>query len=98
VVAGRCSPNEEPLDTVRREIREETNLRVEVEESPVDSYAMEYEGHSMLVIIYRATAFSEEVRLSDEHDAFEWCLVEDFARRTAFPRLAEAVRRALRAG
>ena len=46
----------------------------------------------MVVVAYRGTSPSGEVVLSDEHDAFAWMTLEEFASACRFDRLVGAAR------
>ena len=46
----------------------------------------------MVVVVYRGASEAGDVVLSDEHDAFAWMAVDEFARACPFPQLVEAVR------
>ena len=94
-LSGRIEPGEEPLDAVRREIGEESGLEVEVHPRPLSAHVSERAGIPMVIVYYLAEWKSGDVRLSEEHDAFEWLDAGSFAARTPIPQLAEAVRRVL---
>lgn len=91
-LSGRVADDEDPLEAVRREIVEESGLDVELERRPFDVYRADRSGTPMLVVVYVARYVGGEVKLSDEHDAFEWCTADAFEERTPWPRLAEVVR------
>jgi 8-oxo-dGTP pyrophosphatase MutT (NUDIX family) len=78
-ISGRVEPGEQPLDTARREAREESGLVVEVEARPVTAYLAKRNQDDMLVVVYRGRASSGEVVLSDEHDACAWMTLPEFA-------------------
>ena len=94
-LSGRMEPGESPLEAVRREILEESGLDVLVHPRPLSAHASERAGIPMLIVYYLADWVRGEVRLSDEHDAFEWLTAEEFAERTPIPQLAHAVREVL---
>jgi 8-oxo-dGTP pyrophosphatase MutT (NUDIX family) len=94
-LSGRVEHGEEPVAAVAREIAEESGLTVQLEQRPFEAYAATRRMKPMIVILYRARYVSGEVRISDEHDAFEWLDADAFATRCALPPLVQVVRRAL---
>lgn len=84
---GGVERGENMEDALSREIQEETGLKVEIgpllsiSDSEKD-YALEEENESNIkvfrkLIIYLAFYKSGEVKLSDEHQSFEWLDIED---------------------
>lgn len=94
-LSGRIEPGEDPLAAVAREIQEESGLEVAIHPRPLSAHTSERAGIPMLIVYYLADWRSGEVRLSDEHDAFEWLDAAAFAARTPIAPLAEAVRQVL---
>jgi len=94
-ISGRIEPGEDPLAAVRREILEESGLEVEVHPRPLSAHTSERAGIPMLIVYYLAEWKSGAVRLSEEHDAFEWLDAEGFEFRTPIAPLARAVRQVL---
>lgn len=93
-LSGRVTPDEHPLDAVRREIGEECGLQVTVEARPIDVYVARRGEVPMTVIVYRAEWRSGEVVRSHEHDDHRWVTPEEFRALTTLTRLADAVERA----
>ena len=93
-VSGRVRAGENPLDAARREVAEETGLRVRIEARPVTAYAARRSGDPMTVIVFVAEHEAGEVEISDEHDAFRWCTLDDLSALGAPELLIEAARRA----
>ncbi len=93
-ISGRVEPGEQPLETARREVREESGLTVEIEPRPVTAYVAKRNQDDMLVVVYRGRAPSGEVVLSDEHDASAWMTPREFAEACASALLVEAARMA----
>jgi len=91
-LSGRVWPGEQPYDAARRETAEESGLSVEVEPRPVTAYQAKRNAEDMLVVAYRAQAPVGDVALSEEHDAFAWMTLVEFARACPFPPLVEAAR------
>lgn len=94
-LSGRIEPGESPLAAVAREIQEESGLQVDIQPRPLSAHTSERAGIPMLIVYYLADWRSGEVRLSEEHDAFEWLDAPGFAARTPIAPLAEAVRQVL---
>jgi 8-oxo-dGTP diphosphatase len=93
-VSGRVRPGEDPLDAARREVHEETGLGVQVTERPLVTYAAQRKGEPMTVIVFRAEHQAGEVEISDEHDAFRWCALDELSELGVPERLIEAARQA----
>ncbi len=96
-LSGRVHPGEQPLEAARREAREECGLDVSIDPRPVASYQAKRNLEDMVVVVYRGESAAGEVVLSDEHDAFAWMTLKEFARACRFPLLVEAVRLASKA-
>jgi 8-oxo-dGTP diphosphatase len=94
-LSGRVSLGEEPLETVKREILEESGLTVEVEPRPFTVYQARRKILPMIVIVYRAKYVSGEVVLSKEHDAYAWLTSEEFAKRSTLTKLVDTVQKAV---
>ena len=97
-LAGRVRPGEQPLAAARREAREECGLEVAIDPRPVASYQAKRNLEDMVMVVYRGASKAGDVVLSDEHDAFAWMTLAEFARACPFPLLVEAVRLASEAG
>ncbi|AKF05057.1 NUDIX domain-containing protein [Sandaracinus amylolyticus] len=93
--SGRLEADEQPIDAVTREVREETGLEVRVDATPIDAYAMRRRERPMALIVYRAAWIAGEVRRSDEHDAHAWWTLAEVEASPMPTRLVEAVKRAL---
>ncbi|MFO7544886.1 MAG: NUDIX domain-containing protein [Trueperaceae bacterium] len=95
-LSGRLQLGESPRDAVLREIAEESGLEVALRPRPVTAYQARRAGEPMVVIVYAADHVTGEVMLSDEHDAFAWLTVEEFAGVSPLVPLVEAARAAAR--
>ncbi|MCH7730219.1 NUDIX domain-containing protein [Patescibacteria group bacterium] len=68
---GAMEHNETPLDSIRREIMEETKLEVtDIKMFSLKSYS--YKGDSVLIIGYVCGAESDEIILNWEHANYKW--------------------------
>lgn len=90
-LSGRLSVNESPREALLREIKEESNLEVNLDESPYDLYMTTYGDKPMLSLIYKAYYQSGEVKLSEEHEEFSWATLEEFSNKTTLKKLLNAV-------
>ena len=93
-VSGRVRAGEDPISAARREVVEETGLRVEVSSRPITAYAALRKGEPMTVIVFAANHQSGEVTLSDEHDDYRWCDRSELTELGAPVQLADAARSA----
>jgi 8-oxo-dGTP diphosphatase len=87
VISGRIEPGEQPLEAAAREAREESGFDLRLDHRPIAAYRGEIAGSDMLVVAYRAEAPDSEPRLSEEHDAWDFVTLAEFAARCPFPRL-----------
>lgn len=72
---GGTDFNEDPIEGLKREIIEETGLKVEVSHPlTAFSFIMNHEGvpKHTVEIIYLCKALNSNVRLSHEHSEFQW--------------------------
>ncbi len=90
-LSGRVHPGEEPLEAVRREIKEECGLTVSLDPRPITAYSAKRNADDMILILYRADYLAGEVIMSHEHDAFAWLTPEAFAKTSTLSKLAEVV-------
>lgn len=91
-VSGRVEAGEDPIAAARREVIEETGLRVRVHPSPIAAYAALRRGAPMTVIVFVAEHESGKVVLSDEHDDYRWCDRSELTELGVPVQLADAAR------
>lgn len=93
-LSGRLQLGESPRDAVLREIAEESGIEVALRSRPVTAYQARRAGEPMVVIVFAADHVAGEVTLSEEHDAFAWLTVDEFANVSPLAPLVEAARAA----
>jgi 8-oxo-dGTP diphosphatase len=74
-LGGRIKQFEEPEDALRREVREETGLEIEILKPLAvfhDYYGERRAENELLIITYWCKAKSDQVVLSDEHTDYRW--------------------------
>lgn len=91
-VSGRVEAGEDPIAAARREVIEETGLRVHVHARPIAAYAALRRSEPMTVLVFRADHESGEVILSDEHDDYRWCDRSELTELGVPVQLADAAR------
>ncbi|MDE1833020.1 MAG: NUDIX domain-containing protein [Candidatus Micrarchaeota archaeon] len=93
---GRMEWGESPLDTMRREVMEETglSLRGPVLAGAYTSMIRSRKGveYHTLLIVFHARTRSSRVRLSDEHDEYRWMTVREALRSDLFKDLGKFVK------
>ena len=97
-VSGRVQSGEDPIAAARREVAEETGLTVSVQARPVTAYAASRRGEPMTVIVFRAEHEVGEVVLSEEHDAYRWCVLAELSELGVPEQLVDAARDAWPSG
>ena len=97
-VSGRVRPGEDPVAAARREVAEETGLRVNVQARPITTYAALRRGEPMTVIVFAAEHEEGEVVLSEEHDAYRWCELRELTELGVPEKLVDAARDAWPSG
>lgn len=94
IVHGTIEPGETPVQTSRRELKEETGLEAVAVYNLSRTEAF-YQHHTdVLAVIPAFAAFvaaDARVTISDEHDAHEWLAPADAKTRLAWPRERRAL-------
>ena len=78
---GRVNPGEHFLDGLKREVKEETGLDVEVVRPVhVDEWRPVIKGtpHQIVCTFFHVRATYNEVTLSEEHDKAVWVSIDDY--------------------
>ena len=79
---GRMEPGEKFFDALRREFTEETGVEIEpIRPIYVGEWFPTIQGvaNHIVAIFYACRALSTDIRLSDEHDRYEWIEPESYA-------------------
>lgn len=92
-VHGHVEPGERPEDAAWREVIEETGLTPArlYNLSRVETFYMTRRGAVALVPAFAAVVTDEAVRLSGEHDRWEWLPLEGARARFSWPRCRRAL-------
>ncbi|MCB9362108.1 NUDIX domain-containing protein [Candidatus Woesearchaeota archaeon] len=92
IVGGRLEPEQPYLESLRREIDEETGLAVEIGEPffvgewwPV----IKGEKCHVVAVTFRCTAASDHVVLSPDHDEYRWVDISELEGMHIIPNLRE---------
>ena len=96
---GHVEKGEKEIDTVKREVFEETGLKdIEFIEEFKEwiKYFFKYEGKTVFKIVtfYLTETKSEEVKISEEHIGYEWLPYEEAIKQLTFKNAKEILRKA----
>jgi len=86
---GQIEEGEQLEAGVRREVAEETALEISKPKLFHADARNARNGEYWVVLFYIAECFSETVRLSGEHDMYEWITRDEFSRRESSDRIRE---------
>ena len=76
IPGGRIELGEDPKQGLIREVFEETGIKIEIlHPIETDSFTRK-DNQQITMVIYLCKAISSEVKLSEEHSAFEWVPLE----------------------
>jgi len=73
---GRLSKNEDPISGLKREVYEETRLKIEVIQ-PITTWFGVFNKKHLLSIDYLSYANDEDVYLSNEHSRYSWFSLDE---------------------
>ena len=89
---GRLDFNEHPYDGLKREVKEETGLEINIGNlldfhtwSPI----VQDKHMHIVALFFHCLPLSEEVKLSHEHDHFAWLSKEEFTKYPLMPQEKE---------
>ncbi|MCC7570201.1 NUDIX domain-containing protein [Candidatus Micrarchaeota archaeon] len=89
---GRLEPGEDPIEGLKREIKEETGLEIEVVTSLGIKYFQRDDGQKIFLINFLCRSLKIEFKLGNEHDEIEWIEIEE-AKKKIHPAFLEAIER-----
>jgi len=75
--AGRIEEGESPREAALRETKEESGLDVKIIKD-LGTHERNIDGDHKIFYGFLATPLSSEVKLSHEHDAFQWLTLEEY--------------------
>jgi 8-oxo-dGTP diphosphatase len=73
---GKLEINEDPIAGLKREVKEETNLDIEVV-MPVTTWFGEFNNKKIFAVDYLCYYISGEITLSEEHNSYCWLTLPD---------------------
>ncbi len=69
---GRLDEGENPFDGLKREVKEEVGIDIEIKRPLNVQHFSREDGEIITMIIFECSADSKSVILSNEHSKFEW--------------------------
>ena len=72
IPGGRLRLGENPIQGVKREIKEETGIDIEVLYPINVRHFVRDDGQTITMLVFLCKAINKNVKLSKEHSAFEW--------------------------
>ena len=76
---GKLEKDEDPIEGLQREIKEETNLQIRVFQ-PVTTWFGSFHNITLLSVDYLCTTEKNTVKLSPEHTDYRWLSLDDLQR------------------
>lgn len=88
---GKLEPDEELIESLKREVKEETNLSIDVEDKISEDDA-ESNGRPVHFIIYTANILNGKVKLSQDHSEFKWATPDEILKLNTMPYMQNLLR------
>lgn len=93
LVGGGVEKNEEPIDAVKREIKEEIGLEIE---NFIEKFVLQRNEDSVEhMFITKYIGDNNDIKLNDEHEEYKWVNVNDLNKMDVVPNLIEYVKIAI---
>ncbi|MBW2969656.1 NUDIX domain-containing protein [Candidatus Woesearchaeota archaeon] len=80
---GRLKIGENPEEGLKREVKEEADLDIEILQPLNVQHFVRKDGQTITMIIYLCKALNNKIRLSEEHTKFEWLPLHSCKRKLA---------------
>jgi len=76
IPGGRLELGEDPREGIKREIKEETGVDVEVVHPISVRHFIRDDGQTITMLIFLCKALGDQVKISEEHSAYDWISLE----------------------
>jgi 8-oxo-dGTP diphosphatase len=76
IPGGRLELDEDPIEGLKRETKEETEIDIEVLYPMNVQHFTREDGQKITMIIFLCKALNDKIKLSEEHSDFEWIQIE----------------------
>jgi ADP-ribose pyrophosphatase YjhB (NUDIX family) len=80
---GHLEKNEDPVSGLKREVYEETRMKIEVFQ-PVTTWFGSFNSRQLFSIDYLSYTNDRQVQLSEEHSQFAWLSIEDLYKKRSY--------------
>jgi len=77
IPGGRLELGENPFEGIKREVKEETNLDIEVLHPLNIGHFNRDDGQTITMLIFLCKALNDDVKISEEHSDFDWVELEN---------------------
>ncbi len=72
IPGGRLDLEENPFEGLKREVKEETNLDIEVNDPLIIDHFTRDDGQKITMITFICNPTNKEIKLSHEHSDYDW--------------------------
>ena len=74
---GRLELGENPVTGIKREVKEETGIDIEVLHPFSVNHFTRADGQNITMLVFLCKGLSDEIKISEEHTGFEWVPLEN---------------------